>query len=112
MAGINRYEWRYIDRIIFKGFTKHKQTIEIFGYKGEVDQNTMKLISLFHKALDLYYQRRWDEAIKIFKNCLKYETIDHYENLNPSTIFLKRCKEYIVKEPSDVWDGVINLEEK
>ena len=112
VAGVNRYEWRYIDRIIFKGFTKHKQTIEILGYKGEVHQDTLKLIELFHQGLDFYYQKDWDQAIKIFENCLKYETIDHQSDLNPSTIFLDRCKKYKVEAPNPNWNGIIRLKEK
>jgi len=112
MAGINRYEWRYIDRIIFKGFTKHKQTIEIFGYKEKVHEDIIKLIKLFHQGLNFYYQRNWNEAMKIFKDCLKYETINHHANLNPSSIFLNRCKKYISEEPSSDWEGIISLKEK
>ena len=112
MAGIDRYEWRYIDRIIFKGFTKHKQTVEVFGYKGKVHKNTIKLIVLFHQGLNCYYQKEWEKAIKIFTNCLKYETILHDKNLNPSTVFIDRCRKYIIEPPPSKWDGIVTLKEK
>ena len=112
MAGSNKYEWRYIDRIIFKGFTKYKQTVEIFGYKGEVHENIPKLIDLFHKGLDFYYQTKWEKAIKIFTSCLKYETINHSNTINPSIVFIDKCKEYMIKSPDANWDGITNLKEK
>ena len=112
MAGIDRYEWRYIDRIIFKGFTKYKQTVEIFGYKGQVHNDIPELISSFHQGLNFYYNRQWEKAIELFENCLKYEVINHKDNLNPSTIFINRCKRYIVKGPNSNWNGIISLKEK
>ena len=83
-AGLDRYEWRYIDKVIFKGFTEWRQTVEIFGYKEKSNENTTKLIELFHKGLDYYYNREWDMAIHSFKYSLKYETFNHSNNLNPS----------------------------
>ena len=108
-AGLNRYEWRYIDRIIFKGFTKWKQTVEILGHKGKVDEDTEKLAKLFNKGLDYYYKQNWDEAIIKFQNCLKYETITHQSDLNPSVIFLSRCEKYKKESPPSNWEGVTIL---
>ena len=112
IAGINRYEWRYIDRVIFKGFTKWKQTVEILGYKGKVDKDTEKLAKLFNEGLDYYYKQNWNEAIIKFQNCLKYETIIHQSDLNPSVIFLSRCEKYKEEVPPSNWDGVSILEGK
>ena len=61
-TGVNRYEWRYIDRIIFKGFTKWKQTVEILGHKGKVDRDTETLVKSFNEGLDYYYKQNWDES--------------------------------------------------
>ena len=111
-AGLDRYEWRYIDKVIFKGFTEWKQTVEIFGYKEKTNENTTKLIELFHKGLDYYYNREWDMAIQTFKNSLKYETFNHSINLNPSTIFLSRSEKYKENKPSKNWKGIYKLSEK
>ena len=111
-AGLDRYEWRYIDKVIFKGFTEWKQTVEIFGYKEKSNENTTKLIELFHKGLDYYYNREWDMAIQTFKNSLKYETFNHSNNLNPSNIFLNRSEKYKKNKPSKNWKGIYKLSEK
>ena len=109
---MDRYEWRYIDKVIFKGFTEWKQTVEIFGYKEKSNENTTKLIELFHKGLDYYYNREWDMAIQTFKNSLKYETFNHSNNLNPSNIFLNRSEKFKKNKPSKNWKGIYKLSEK
>ena len=111
-AGTDYYEWRYIDKVIFKGFSEWRQTIEIFGYKGETHSDTSKLIELFHKGLDYYYQQDWNNAIKCFKKSEKYETILHRKDINPSVIFIKRCYEFTDNPPDKNWDGHYRLDKK
>ena len=111
-AGIERYEWRYIDRVIFKGLTKWNQTIEVFGYKGSVDKDIKKLIKNFHKGLEHYYEKKWDDALIFFEKSIKYETIPNKNNINPSKVFISRIKENKEKELSSNWDGVVSLDNK
>ena len=111
-AGLNNYSWRYIDRVIFKGFTEWRQTVEIFGYKNKNHKDTKKLIELFHKGLDFYYNQDWDNAIKFFKESKKYETIYHKKDINPSSIFIKRCNKFISNPPDKNWDGHYRLNKK
>ena len=47
---------------------------------------------------------RLQKAIDIFENVKKILTEDP-----PSDFFIKRCKEYLKKPPSENWDGVFNL---
>ena len=109
---IDRYEWRYIDRVIFKGLTKWNQTIEVFGYKGRVDKNIKKLIENFHKGLDYYYEKKWDDALIYFEKSNKYETISYKNNINPSKVFISRIKENKENKLPSNWNGVISLDKK
>ena len=111
-AGIDRYEWRYIDRVIFKGLSKWNQTIEVFGYKGEVDKNINKLINNFHRGLECYYEKKWDEALLFFNKSNKYETILNKNTINPSKVFISRIKENQNQELPPDWIGVVSLDEK
>ena len=111
-ADQDRYEWRFIDRVIFKGFTESKQTVEILGYKNKISEDTKILIKFFHKALNYYYNRDWVNAIKFFEKSLKYESVSKNSYLNPSAIFIKRCNLYIECNPSLDWDGIHKLGRK
>ncbi|MBI45199.1 MAG: hypothetical protein CMG66_03430 [Candidatus Marinimicrobia bacterium] len=111
-AGLDRYQWRYIDRIVFKGLKKYKQTVEVFGYKENNNNNNSKLIKLFHQGLEYYYNKDWDSAIRFFTNCLKYEIVEHSVDLNPSIVFLERCKKYKIKNPASSWNGIVKLNKK
>ena len=111
-AGLEYYEWRYIDRVIFKGFSEPRQTVEIFGYKGKTHKDISKLIKSFHEGLKYYYKQDWENAIKCFKNSEKHETIYHQKDINPSTIFIDRCHGFINNKLPDNWDGSYKLEKK
>jgi len=111
-AGIDRYNWRYIDKVIFKGFSDWKQTVEILGYKDEKNESINKLIKLFHQGLNFYYKKDWESATKSFKNSLKYERIDNDKQNNPSSIFIKRCNFYKKNPPSEDWIGIYKLDRK
>ena len=111
-ADQDRYEWRFIDKVIFKGFKESKQTVEILGYKNQISEDTKMLITFFHKALNYYYDRDWVNAIRFFKKSLKYESGSKVSNLNPSSIFIKRCNLYIESNPSLDWDGIHELGRK
>jgi adenylate cyclase len=111
-AGLERYDWRYIDKVIFKGFSDWKQTVEILGYKSETNDKVKKLIKFFHQGLDYYYKRDWSNATKSFKTSLKYELISHSNNFNPSSIFIERCNYYDKNNPSSDWNGIYKLDRK
>ena len=111
-ANPDRYEWRFIDRVIFKGFTESKQTVEILGYKNQISDRNQKLIISFNKALKYYYDRDWVNAVKLFEKSLKFELSKNKDDLNPSSIFIKRCNLYIVNNPPLTWDGIHELDRK
>ena len=43
---------------------------------------------------------------------LKYESVNHSDELNPSLIFIERCNYYKNKQTSSNWDGVYRLDRK
>tara|TARA_B110000438_G_scaffold270097_1_gene286991 strand:+ start:1 stop:1695 length:1695 start_codon:yes stop_codon:yes gene_type:complete len=111
-ANPDRYEWRFIDRVIFKGFTESKQTVEILGFKNKISDRNQKLITFFHKALEYYYDRDWINAAKFFEKSIKFELSQNKNDLNPSSIFIKRCNLYIVNSPPLTWNGIHELDRK
>ena len=111
-AGIDKYEWRYIDRAYFMGFDKWHQIVEIMGFKDKISNDEKLLIKYFHKGLDLFYKQEWDEAEKMFLKSKKLETIKHSDLVNPSIIFLDRIKDFKISKPQKDWDGSFYLDEK
>ena len=112
LAGENRYCWRYIDRVQFVGKTVWYQTVEIIGFKEDVDKDSLKLVDLFHKGLEKYYNQEWDEAIKFFNQSLKLEKYDVANYINPSQVFIDRAEEFKKYPPRTGWRGAFILTSK
>jgi len=53
-----------------------------------------------HRALDAYLQRRWDEAMPIFGECLALCPDDV-----PSRVMGNRCRGLRATPPPENWDG-------
>eukprot|EP00002_Diphylleia_rotans_P039768 TRINITY_DN9309_c0_g1_i2.p1 TRINITY_DN9309_c0_g1~~TRINITY_DN9309_c0_g1_i2.p1 ORF type:complete len:1089 (+),score=218.61 TRINITY_DN9309_c0_g1_i2:44-3310(+) len=90
-----------------------KQPIRIYELVREVTSaNTLgrweDAIDLFSKGLDLYRQRRFEEAIEMF-------TTAHRTRVGgdpPSSIFIERCKNLRENPPGEAWDGVWTMDSK
>lgn len=67
----------------------------------------LKLLEQYNKALSLYKQRKWEEALKEFQKALEIIPDD-----GPSKLYIERCKEYIKNPPPEDWDGVFVMKTK
>lgn len=67
----------------------------------------LELLQQYNKALLLYKQRKWEEALKEFQKALAIEPED-----GPSHLYIERCKEYIKNPPPEDWDGVFVMKTK
>ena len=112
LAGVDRYCWRYIDRVQFVGKTVWIQTVEVIDFKEDVDKDNLKLVDLFHKGLEKYYNLEWDKAIRIFNESLKLESYDVSNYTNPSQIFIDRSEEFKKFPPRKGWRGAFVLTSK
>lgn len=88
------FKLRLLDIIKVKGKSKPVAIYEI-----SEDLND-KLINFFGEALNLYFQRDFLKAKKIFIDLFK-----EYKD-PPSRVFIDRCDEYIKNPPQEGWDGV------
>jgi tetratricopeptide (TPR) repeat protein len=70
-------------------------------------QKQLQLLEQYNKALSLYKQRKWKEALQEFKKALEIVPDD-----GPSQLYIERCKEYIKNPPPDDWDGVFVMKTK
>ena len=91
---------RELDNVMVKG---KKKAITI--YEVMIDENT-KLLAEYTKALSLYKNKKFKDALKIFDNCYnKYKD-------QASFVYLNRCKGYVKNPPPKDWDGVTEMKDK
>jgi len=109
LAESTNYLYRYIDKVLLVGKKEPIEIVELLGFTNQANsKNIIKLIESFEKAMIYYYKSDWKNTIKYLKNTIKLETNNKD---NPSKTFIKRCEDFIIKEPSN-WDGIFKLENK
>ena len=94
-------EARELDLIQVMGIKKPVRVFELLARKGELSEQQMKAMAVFHKGLELYRGQKWDDAIKHFTAVQKV-----YIDDPPSKVFIQRCKEFAESPPGEEWDGV------
>ncbi|MCX7811825.1 MAG: tetratricopeptide repeat protein [Leptospiraceae bacterium] len=70
-------------------------------------QQQLQLLEQYNKALALYKQRKFQEALEEFKKALQIVPDD-----GPSKLYVERCLEYIKNPPPEDWDGVFVMKTK
>jgi adenylate cyclase len=98
---------RRLDRIRVVGIEEPVQIHEVLETMEHAPDALHQKVDLFHKALDLFNSRRWNDAGKLF-----YQIYKQFPGDGPSVFYFNRCKEYLKNEPLPDWDGVFNMAEK
>ena len=104
------YIYRYVDLVTVKG---KKEPIEIWQIHdfAKVDGETLfdldreellKELDYYHKAIALYKDEKFEDALKIFKEINGWE---NKSNLKIYDIYIERCEHYIENPPED-FNGV------
>ncbi|MDR0289798.1 MAG: adenylate/guanylate cyclase domain-containing protein [Treponema sp.] len=98
---------RRLDRIRVVGINEAVRIYEILETKAEASSDLLEQLYLFHKALDIFEERRWQDAENAFAQVLRIAPGD-----SPSQLFIDRCRQFRDSPPAADWDGVFNLTEK
>jgi class 3 adenylate cyclase/uncharacterized membrane protein len=98
---------RRLDRIRVVGIEEPVQIYEVLETMEHAPQALRQKVELFHKALDLFNSRHWNDAGKLF-----YQIYKQFPGDGPSVFYFNRCKQYLKNEPLPDWDGVFNMAEK
>lgn len=96
------FKTRELDLIKVKG---KKEAVRIYEVMVK-DSPFIPAIEDYERALGLYRERRFKEALDIFR-----ELANRF-NDRASMLFAQRCLSYIESPPSDDWDGVFEAKEK
>jgi adenylate cyclase len=80
---------RPIDWVTVKGRHEGVLVYELLGLKGEVDEATEGLVSLYSQGLALYRKKEWEQALEVFE-----EILQKHLNDGPTQRLLERCRNY------------------
>jgi adenylate cyclase len=108
----DRMTFRMLDYAIVKGRGKPERTYELISEKRKEPEVYNKLLPLWDKAIELYTNQKWDEAIKAFNKCDDFEEKYIGRSTTPCKVYISRCEELKVNSPGKDWDGRWTLTEK
>ena len=100
--------FRLLDNIIVKGRTLPVKVYELADLKYDTSQNLNDCIGLYEEGMSHYFNQDWERALKFFKKSLPLENY----TINPSGIFIERCKNMQEFPPTKDWDGVFVMNKK
>lgn len=98
----DEYCLRLLDKVVVKGKEKPVTIYELL----EENENNRLLAEKFTEAMNAYFQRDFDNAIKIFTKV--YEDFTD----NTSQIFIDRCNYFLQNPPGDNFNGVYIIQTK
>ena len=102
------YRSREVDLVVVKGKTQPVSVYEVLAFHNEETfPNIADVLGLFKDGVAAYRGRRWDSAIKLFKECLELNPND-----KPSHLYLERAQVLKQTPPPDDWAGVWVMESK
>ncbi|QKF58992.1 CHASE2 domain-containing protein [Aliarcobacter lanthieri] len=95
------YTLRFLDFVMVKGKNEPVEIWQVLGYK-DINYDLKDELELYHRAIDLYKNSDFVEALEIFK---KLENINSKISKKIYKIYIQRCEEFI-KTPPKNFDGV------
>jgi adenylate cyclase len=93
---------RRLDRVRVVGINTPLRLYELLAMNSE-----RNALETWEKAIDLYEQAKFTEALKHFETLFKTCPDDKVAEL-----YLSRCNAFITNPPPPQWDGINNLTEK
>ena len=95
------FRLRELDLVRVKG---REQVLRIYELIGVADvplsAEKKELLDLYEAGLSPYRERRWDEALELFRKCLLLCAED-----GPSRLMQRRCRTYRDNPPPEDWGG-------
>jgi len=98
-----KFLYRELDLIKVKGKYRAIKIYELIS-TSPASESDIACVNIFSQALQVYREKRWDDAIELFRKALKYRDGD-----GPSELFIKRCEMFKKNPPvaaGQEWDGV------
>ena len=99
------FEFRYLDQIRVKWKENAIKIYELISGKWNLTKKQEDVLFNFKVAINLYKERKFDEALPLFK-----KLADKWDW--PSITYKKRCEIYIKNPPDSNWDWVWTMQSK
>ena len=106
------FEWRILDYVRVKGKKVPVHVYELLSEKDQLDDETSKMLKIYHEGLELYNAQKWNVALKKFDESAKLEDEFPTRPTTPSKVYILRCNHFIENPPDKDWDGVWKLTAK
>ena len=98
---------RRLDKVRVVGISTPVQLYNILGVKAELPKEAIESVKLFQEGMDLYYQKDFVNAAKLFVAAQKL-----YPEDETPKVFVDRCKQFHKSGVPENWDGIVNLTSK
>ena len=98
---------RRLDRISVKGKEEAVDIYELSCLKDQLDGEKRDFLASFEEAISYYQRLDFENAKKIFEECLKKRPDDR-----PSRLFVERMNIFLTEPPPEDWDGVWRFQQK
>ncbi|MCB1193147.1 MAG: tetratricopeptide repeat protein [Leptospiraceae bacterium] len=72
-----------------------------------ITEEMKQVVNFYNQGLELYKDREFQKALKLFQEALKIKPND-----TPSKLYETRCLEFIKNPPPMDWDGVYVMKTK
>jgi adenylate cyclase len=95
---------RLIDTVAVKG---RAEGVKIYAAKKTLSEEENRAWTLHNTAMEHYYQREFDQAIRYFRDVQKIFPEDY-----PSALLIDRCRQFKATPPPADWKGVEIMKEK
>ena len=112
LAGKDKFEWRFIDKVKVVGKQESVDAVEIMALKGQLADDMLELNNIFNAGMELYRQQDWDGGSKKFTASEKLEEVFHNRPTTPSRVYVERCAHFKANPPGSDWDGSWTLTAK
>jgi adenylate cyclase len=108
----DKFTYRMLDYAVVKGRTEPERTFELISEKGKEPEVYKELIPVWDKAIELYTNQKWDDAIKAFQECDKLEEEYIGRPTTPCKVYISRCEAFKENSPGKDWNGAFKLTSK
>jgi len=99
---------RPLDRVRVAGINTPLRLYELLSANsGQAADSERRALEIWERALDLYEQSKFKEALDLFASL-----IENYPNDNVARVYALRCEAFMKTPPPEDWDAVKNLTEK
>ncbi|MEW6076754.1 MAG: adenylate/guanylate cyclase domain-containing protein [Thermodesulfobacteriota bacterium] len=98
---------RLVDYVIVKGKNKPVMIYSVLGHLASADRDALEIAALSEKAFDLYRERRFEEAMAVYREIRKIRPDDFL-----AAMFMERINGHMTAPPPADWNGAHVLTSK